>query len=597
MSERRDLASASSTRIADPAISYRSTNEWRPERVAQLIDKLSPVTDSPDIIEKIYEATLDPAALERTMEHWVASIERELAASSDGESLDAATERHLQLGFQLLEQYDQNLAALTDGTAVHMRKDGTLIDVSPAADALYSVGIGDSVRDLPIDEASLDSVCRWLQEQTTTPTTAHRVVFARRQDREVSVLLWLSSLTSTVFRLSSSEVLWQPEVGALLEASFDLSPSEIEIVQLLIEGYGIEQVAEVRSRSLHTVRTQLREVYSKTGISSFPELLRLIVGLTAAQELDRAPGQRAIHNPPNSYPRKSQRRLLTLPDGRILDYSEFGAQGGIPVLFLHDEICGDAWTASGVDAAIERNLRIIAPLRPNYGRTDPPLAGSNRPTEQLVQDVFYLLDKLGIGRVVLLSRVIGSTLGSCLVEDAPERVLAFVAVAPALPTGPEHYRDMDPLTRTMVRAVTNTPALARFLVRTRYAYFNRYGYDRYLATHYPDTRDQRLLGKADVRDAIALGAAATGAKRYQGFLGDIEGRKPDSAAVAKILRMPTRFVIGEFDRKGRRARAESVIAAGANAQLIVLPDASELLFFSHTDAILDVLVDLVREAS
>ena len=180
---------------------------------------------------------------------------------------------------------------------------------------------------------------------------------------------------------------------------------------------------------------------------------------------------------------------------------------------------------------------------------------------------------------------------------APERIRGFVGVAPALPTGPEHYRHMDPLTRTMFRAATNVPALARFLVRARYAFFNRYGYDRYMASHYPYERDQRLLKDPKIRDALINGGAAAGAKRYEGYLFDIDGRKIDSVQTARLLRVPGRFIIGEFDRKGRRARAESVIAAGANASLIELPDASEPVFFRRTERILDIIIDLLGDVA
>ena len=68
----------------------------------------------------------------------------------------------------------------------------------------------------------------------------------------------------------------------------NLSPREIEVVQLLIEGLTTVAIAERLSISPHTVRDHLKNLYRKTGASSRGELLGL-VSRTASQ-IDRYNG-------------------------------------------------------------------------------------------------------------------------------------------------------------------------------------------------------------------------------------------------------------------------------------------------------------------
>ena len=53
----------------------------------------------------------------------------------------------------------------------------------------------------------------------------------------------------------------------------------------MAEGNKIEQVAEMRSVSPLTVRTQVRDIFSKTGVSSQAELVRLAVSVNLPVDL------------------------------------------------------------------------------------------------------------------------------------------------------------------------------------------------------------------------------------------------------------------------------------------------------------------------
>ncbi|CAG0999418.1 hypothetical protein BURK2_02893 [Burkholderiales bacterium] len=70
-------------------------------------------------------------------------------------------------------------------------------------------------------------------------------------------------------------------------ASYHLTPAETRLARGLVEGLSIKDLAERHALSVHTVRSQLRAVFEKTGVRRQAELVALINnGLLAAVRFD-----------------------------------------------------------------------------------------------------------------------------------------------------------------------------------------------------------------------------------------------------------------------------------------------------------------------
>ncbi len=67
------------------------------------------------------------------------------------------------------------------------------------------------------------------------------------------------------------------ELGPLVVASHDLTAREEEIVSLLLRGDSAQQISSALQISIHTVRTHVRSIHDKMGISSRAELARLFI--------------------------------------------------------------------------------------------------------------------------------------------------------------------------------------------------------------------------------------------------------------------------------------------------------------------------------
>ncbi len=126
------------------------------------------------------------------------------------------------------------------------------------------------------------------------------------------------------------------------------------------------------------------------------------------------------------------RALLTLrlPDGRRLSYAEFGAPDGLPVLAVHGTPGSRYMFGLADPAARERGLRIIAPDRPGYGRSD---WRRNPSLLRAAEDFVALADKLGIGRLAVIGVSGGAPHAIAIASLIPDRVALLALVSPIGP--------------------------------------------------------------------------------------------------------------------------------------------------------------------
>lgn len=81
-----------------------------------------------------------------------------------------------------------------------------------------------------------------------------------------------------------------PLLQDILSTSFALTPAEIEITTLLMNGESVADVAETRACMQSTVRSQIRAIYSKTGVSSQIRFIQLVMGVKSNLSLAAAFG-------------------------------------------------------------------------------------------------------------------------------------------------------------------------------------------------------------------------------------------------------------------------------------------------------------------
>ena len=119
---------------------------------------------------------------------------------------------------------------------------------------------------------------------------------------------------------------------------------------------------------------------------------------------------------------------ITLPDGRILAYTDIGDPGGTCVMHFHGAPGSRLLLDSYDNEFAECGLRVVSPDRPGYGGSSPQ---PGRSMEDWPDDVEALADELGIDQFVVLGSSSGGpyTVASCAL--LPHRVLGGLVIAGA----------------------------------------------------------------------------------------------------------------------------------------------------------------------
>ncbi|MGH3169560.1 MAG: alpha/beta fold hydrolase [Trebonia sp.] len=131
---------------------------------------------------------------------------------------------------------------------------------------------------------------------------------------------------------------------------------------------------------------------------------------------------------------RTERRLVSLPDGRDLDVLLTGPEDGIPLVIQEGTPIGLGIYPPTADAAIERDLRVILVARPGYERSTPR---PGRRVGDVPEDIAAVLDHLGADTFVTYGASGGGPHALACAAKLPGRCLAAASVAGAPPFNAE----------------------------------------------------------------------------------------------------------------------------------------------------------------
>ena len=154
---------------------------------------------------------------------------------------------------------------------------------------------------------------------------------------------------------------------------------------------------------------------------------------------------------------------IRLPDGRQLAFAEYGDPTGAPVMLFHG-LPGSrlAW-ALLPDDPFPAGLRIIAPDRPGYGRSDPK---PGRSLLDWAKDVKDFTDHLQLKRFAIVGISGGGPGALACASAMPERLSCVGVVAGAAPTdAPGVFEGMSKINRFFMRLAWRAPYLSTLNTR------------------------------------------------------------------------------------------------------------------------------------
>ena len=465
------------------------------------------------LIEHFYEVAIEPGNFEQLLDHWEERLKPLLEAdAAPSEVMDtfARLSPHLERADRVLAQTmaappgetaAEAVEHILHAGAVAIDARGYLLAANRAAVQTLGITSGARLTALPLEEGESLRITEVTRALLASNASGTRVLSLRALGSGRLIVahlrLYRPALDAPFVLCITSEIAWPQSFDIEMRRSFDLSDAELEILRHLTEGYSVSDIADLRARSVETVRVQLKSMLAKTRLRSQTELVRLSLSVVEGlhDEDPDAEGS-AVHSLP-VLPRR-----CPLSAGRHLEYLILGAEHGRPVLFLPIDLGFTRLTPAAEAEARRRGLRLIVPIRAGYGGSSPAPAKADYLTS-MMRDHIELLDHLKLDRLPILTQGDDSLLAFQLHTAAPGRFTSLICCAGVMPMTPAQLSRMGKWHRFILTGAKYTPDALSFLVKAGAALARRYGKRKFLQSVYGGSAaDSATFALPDVAETL-----------------------------------------------------------------------------------------------
>lgn len=589
----------------------RQTDWPDPGHRALLDQKAGEGVSRDRVVASIYEAVLRPQLYGDFMDLWSEHVLFELTRAHDADSARAPAtdgsllgapelEDHFRRAFDILERIGRERPApdvarfVQDhlGLAMLVRADGSL-----AAQSFVARRHGlESLADLEehLSAGSAAQLRMLLSEAVRDGTAAEADTLVLSTDLDMRYLIArvhadAGKDADAQVLIEPLEVNWSDRAETLLARSFGLSPAELDLVRNLMSGRSLRQIAEETNRSEHTVRNQSKSVLAKTGSPSQADLIRLVAVL--CRDLDESNGLGA------QVGFGGRRRRLRSADGLDFDTFEFGSANGQPVLFLHGMLESLAVLSLIAPELQRRGLRVIAPIRAGYGHS-APMARSEKAFDMSLAQADAIWAEEDLGPVVVIGHMAGGMHAFCLASRRPDKVSGVISVAGGMPhRSLSQFRSMAPRQRIVAYTARLAPMLLPTILRAGIAQIDSHMVTDFATALYAEgSCDYRTMQRRGLRDLLCEAYRFSVLQGHMGFLGDAYFAVRDWGDYMRDLSCPVRFIHGAEDPAIPTDTLPPFVNDIPGAELTVLPETGQLVFYDRPDLVLDAVEALTEAA-
>ena len=566
--------------------------------------------DHSRLVDAVYEVALDPTRYNELVDQWHSELTRaqELAPLAD----------HFQRASTILDRVHRDDWQPDPAEATHSQiampevllgRSGTVLQTNFGATALLSARTGQSLDTLDITPAARETLFDLCQNLATAPAPERREdqskllrITRSGDDRPLVVMLSPTTFENkNALALRCAEIVWPESLGPLLARAFDLTTAECEIVQSMVAGHNTATIAETRGTSKETVRTQMRQLLSKTNTHSQLELIRMTIGFSmmsqqAEARAGPASNPRASQSHPDSNTPEADAQanafakstVRTLARGADFELVQYGPDSGSPILVFHDEVIGDGFVPPLLKQAPER--RWLVAVRPGYGSTS--LQDKKHDAHSQVSDFDEVLTALdsNLRAAPVLAHGNGIYFASEFATTYPARCTSITTLAASLP-GNRGENDANRYSSFMAGMGKLAPSMLRFATQAGFAMYARVGAKRFLEQVYGDSKaDLSVLNTPTSLAELEHGGRLALAQGYRGFYHDEQTLVPDWSEQFLATPVPVRIVLGDQDQPSRRYRAETLHQASNRVELIESVNSGFFTAFSATELVTETLL-------
>jgi pimeloyl-ACP methyl ester carboxylesterase/DNA-binding CsgD family transcriptional regulator len=557
-----------------------------------------------EIVDRLYDVALDPIRLEDLLDVWEGRAAPLRSGPVEQAVLleDPEIEAHMRRATVFLDRFEamqkeggyRSVLADIPRAAAFLSDGGATINAANrAAEVAFGLREGMAFQTLPFepeDKALLAEVIR----KVAGGRAAEKVVSLRIRSTVTQgpVILRVSPIESDAPRplalVLSTELVWPEGFALTVQEAFGLTPAEVEIVQGITLGLPVRDIAEARGRSAETVRTQLRSILAKTETHSQSELVRVVLGLMDVAQTPVAPEAEA---PEGARLEPRPLHWLRSADNRRLTWVEFGDPAGRPVLYMHLDFGFLRWPAAAERAARRRGLRIIAPVRAGYGKTDPHAKGADH-LREVTLDYAAVLDHLGVKAAVAMPQGADLRFAMNLAHTRPDLLRAIVGCACQLPIrSAAQYERMDKWQRFILANARYAPKILPFLVQAAFSLARRLGKEAFFRmVNGGSPADLEAFSRAEIRAALLEGSEICMTRKWsahEAFTRECIGSEQDWSGLVRACKVPVLLLQGDQDPQSPVQTIRELAADYPHLALRFVGFTGQLLLFAEWPQVLD----------
>lgn len=192
-----------------------------------------------------------------------------------------------------------------------------------------------------------------------------------------------------------------------LKSLFGLTDAEITLCRKLSEGQSLSEAAEAQGVTRETMKSHLKNVFSKTGVRKQSELIKMLTQIAAAAAIQDLSATKSFSEQKDSWtagPLSIQNIFCKNRYGGQISYSAFGDPNGEPVIYLHHGVGSRIHSPEAARSAKDRGFLVFQPDRPGFGHSDKMPVMSARFNAEYLED---LCAGLGIKRAKIITYGMG----------------------------------------------------------------------------------------------------------------------------------------------------------------------------------------------
>ena len=378
-------------------------------------------------------------------------------------------------------------------------------------------------------------------------------------------------------------------VSGIFADLFELSIPQAQLARAVALGATRDQAAKTLRISVHTVKAEMKVIFSACGVNSAGDLARIVAevdvlaGMATACDIEIDLGDTLIE----------PLRLIQRRDGNgkiaVVDH---GPPSGVPVVIFHSITNARTTSPKFVAALREAGFRPIVFERAGFGLSDPV---EGQPYLTATRDFEDVLDALKIPRALLIAR--GGKLAALNVAAAlPERVIGGVLINPGAAT--MFNRAKTGMFGLAAKILAEHPKLVN---RVAKASLRRTSADAVEYMMRTSVKNCALDLKAldDPREMKAI--ARSNLQCARGVEGVIAESLEDWSDICPA-HVPTNgqwaVIIGELDHVYTFDQSTVRFWRGhlPDADIVTIPDGGRFLHITHSDAIIAALQNQIAKS-